>query len=209
MNIFLVIFLLVDVLMIGIFAPMAIRHAQAHFWHKKQEGTGGTKQHGAVQNGHLPPSIREHLLEEAQRNFQHVLDTSAKELQQDLAGTTLEIHKLVEKMGTEAVASELENYRTRLAELQKKTEEDMAGMRETIAAQQEELKAKVAADIQAEKQRLLSQIDTRLGDAVTSFLLDAMQYEVDLGAQGPYLTKLLEAHKDEFKKEVSDETKVE
>jgi len=208
MNIFLVIFLLVDVLLIGIFAPMAIRHAQAHLWHKKQEGSGGTK-HGAVQNGHLPPSVREHLLEEAQRNFQHVLDSSAKELQQDLAATTLEIHKLVEKMGTEAVASELENYRTRLAELQKKTEEDMAGMRETIAAQQEELKVMVAADIQAEKARLLTQIDTRLGDAVTSFLLDAMQYEVDLGAQGPYLTKLLEAHKDEFKKEVGDETKVE
>lgn len=185
---------------------MAVRHAREHFWHKKQEAGNGARQHAPVQNGHLPPSIREHLIEEAQRNFEHVLNTSAKELQQDLAATAVDIHKLVEKMGTEAVASELENYRTRLAELQKKTEEDMAGMRETIAAQQEELKAKVAADIEAEKQRLLTQIDTRLADAVTSFLLDTLQHEIDLGAQQTYLVKMLEEHKEDFAREVKDET---
>ena len=203
MNIFLVIFLLVDVLLIGIFAPYVVRHARAHFWHKAQESTA--KPRTQMQNGHLPPSVREQLLEDAQKNFQRVLNTSAKELQQDLEVTAGDIHKLVEKMGTEAVASELENYRTRLAELQKKTEEDMAGMRDTIAAQQEELKAKVAADIEAEKQRLLAQIDGRLADAVTSFLLDTLQHEVDLGAQQKYLVKMLEEHKEEFAKEVKDE----
>lgn len=204
MNIFLVIFLLIDVLLIGVFTPMALRHARAHFWHNKQDARDA-KQHAPVQNGHLPPSIREHLLEEAQRNFEHVLNTSAKELQQDLATAAVDIQKLLEKMGTEAVASELENYRTRLAELQKKTEEDMASMRDTIAAQQEDLKAKVAADIEAEKQRLLTQIDTRLADAITSFLLDTLQHDVDLGAQQAYLIKMLEEHKEEFSKEVKDE----
>ena len=204
MNIFLLLFLLVDVLLIGVFAPIAVRHARAHFWHKKQAASD-TKQHAPVQNGHLPPSIREHLLEEAQHNFERVLNTSAKELQEDLTAAALDIHKLLEKMGTEAVAGELESYRTRLAELQKKTEEDMVGMRENIAAQQEELKAKVAADIQAEKQRLLTQIDTRLADAVTSFLLDTLQHEIDLGAQQTYLIKMLDEHKEEFMKEVKDE----
>ena len=203
MNIFLVTFLLVDVLLIGIFTPYVIRHARAHFWHKAQEGS--VKPRAAMQNGHLPPSVREQLLEDAQKNFQRVLNSSAKELQQDLEATAGDIHKLVEKMGTEAVASELENYRARLADLQKKTEEDMAGMRDTIAAQQEELKAKVAADIEAEKERLLTQIDNRLADAVSSFLLDTLQHEVDLGAQQAYLVKMLEEHKEEFAKEVKDE----
>lgn len=203
MNIFLVIFLLVDVFLIGVFAPLAVRHARAHFWHKKQGATNTP--HMPMQNGHLPPSVREHLLEEAQRNFQHVLNTSAKELQQDLAGTADEIHKLVQKMGTEAVASELQNYRARLAELQQKTEADMAGMRETITAHQAELKAKLEADMAAEKERLLGQIDTKLADAVTSFLLDTLQHEVDLGAQQAYLVKMLDEHKDEFARGVKDE----
>lgn len=204
MNIFLVIFLLLDVFLIGVFAPMAVRHARAHFWHKKL-AAGKPQQHVPMQNGHLPPSIREHLLEEAQHNFQRVLDTSAKELQQDLSATTVEIHKLVEKMGTEAVASELENYRARLAELQKKTEEDVTGMREQIAAHQTELKAKLEEEMAAEKRRLVTQLDTKLADAVASFLLDTLQHDVDLGAQQAYLTKMLEEHKEEFTKGITDE----
>ena len=200
---FLVIFLLIDVFLIGVFAPLAVRHARAHFWHKQQED--GAKPHTAMQNGHLPPSVREHLLEEAQRNFQHVLTTSAKELQQDLEATAGDIHKLVQKMGTEAVAAELENYRARLAELQKKTEEDVAGMRDTITAHQAELKAKLDEEVAAEKQHLLEQIDTKLADAVASFLLDTLQHEVDLGAQQAYLAKMLEEHKADFAKGVSDE----
>lgn len=203
MNTYLLLFLLVDVFLIGVFAPLAIRHARAHYWHKKQ--AADTKGHVPMQNGHLPPSVREHLLEEAQRNFQRVLDTSAKELQQDLAATTVEIHKLVEKMGTEAVAGELQNYRAKLAELQKKTEEDMTGMREQITAHQEELKAKLAEEMAAEKQHLVEQIDTKLADAVASFLLDTLQHEVDLGAQTAYLTKTLEEHKTDFSKKVTDE----
>ncbi|HET6924373.1 MAG TPA: hypothetical protein VFH39_00905, partial [Candidatus Saccharimonadales bacterium] len=138
-------------------------------------------------------------------NFQHVLNTSAKELQQDLAATAEDIHKLVQKMGTEAVAGELQNYRARLAELQQKTEADMAGVRDAITAHQAELKAKLEADIAAEKERLLTQIDTKLADAVAAFLLDTLQHEVDLGAQQQYLTKMLEEHKEELKKDLGDE----
>lgn len=201
MNIYLVIFLLIDVFLAGVCVPFAVRHARAHFGDKKQ----ADKPPVPMQNGHLPPSVREHLLEEAQANFRHVLNTSAKELQQDLAATAEDIHKLVQKMGTEAVAGELQNYRARLAELQQKTEADMAGVRDAITAHQAELKAKLEADIAAEKERLLTQIDTKLADAVAAFLLDTLQHEVDLGAQQQYLTKMLEEHKEEFKKDLGDE----
>lgn len=204
MSTFLIIFLGIDILLIGAFAPMAIRHARAHFWNKKEEKA--TKQpHVPMQNGHLPPSVREHLLEEAQKNFQRVLDTSAKELQQDLHAATEDIHKLVQQMGSSAVARDLDAYRARLVELQKQTETDMAGAQEQIAAHQAELKAKLTADMEAEKQRLVQQLDTKLADAVASFLTEALQHEVDLGAQSDYLIKLLEDHKAEFAKGVRDE----
>ena len=59
----------------------------------------------------------------------------------------------------------------------------------------------------AEKQRLLQQIDTKLADAVASFLMETLQHNVDLGAQSAYLTAMLEEHKTDFAKELSDESR--
>mgnify|MGYP003296595883 CR=1 FL=1 len=74
-----------------------------------------------------------------------------------------------------------------------------------MAEQQDSLIAKMKEDVAAEKARLIAQIDTKLADATVSFLLETLQHNVDLGAQTAYLTGVLEEHKDEFKKEVSDE----
>ena len=79
------------------------------------------------------------------------------------------------------------------------------GGRKDIEAYQQEMKAKLSAEVVAEKERLIAQIDTKLGDAVTSFLIETLQYDVDLGAQTVYLTQMLETHKEEFKKGISNE----
>ena len=57
----------------------------------------------------------------------------------------------------------------------------------------------------AEKQQLIAQIDTKLADAVTSFLVETLGHNVDLGAQSDYLISVLDEHKAEFTKRVTDE----
>jgi hypothetical protein len=51
-----------------------------------------------------------------------------------------------------------------------------------------------------EKKRafLAAQLEEKLSDAVSSFLLEALQHSVDLGAQAQYLTTVLEEHKAEL-----------
>jgi hypothetical protein len=48
-------------------------------------------------------------------------------------------------------------------------------------------------------------MDTKLADAVTSFLMETLQHNVDLGAQSAYLTAMLDEHKDELVKGVKHE----
>ena len=96
MNIYLLIFLLFDVFLAGAIAATALRHAYAHFRPQEHDLE---KAHAAAQNGHLPPSVREKLLEEAQANFRAVLDRAAKDLQQDLESTAGEIKKASRKTG--------------------------------------------------------------------------------------------------------------
>lgn len=68
----------------------------------------------------------------------------------------------------------------------------------TLAARREQLETELAAEMQKKRDFLTRQLDTKLTDAVSSFLLEALGHHIDLGAQAPYLTALLEEHKAEL-----------
>jgi len=201
-SLFLQLFLLLNVFLIGVLATVAVRHAYAHFRPPLHEAY---KTHPAKQVVHLPPEVREHLLEAAQANFQNVLDHSARELQHDLETTSTQLNKQLEKIGSAIVGNEMERYQMELEQLRKQAEAAIGGAQIGITEHQTELKAKLAEEMVAEQQRLVQQIDTKLADSVASFLTEILQHNIDLGAQTPYLLAMLEAHKTDLKKEVTGE----
>ncbi len=205
MNTYLLIFLLIDVFIAGAIAATALRHAYAHF--RPEEHDMEKSHKPATQTAHLPPAVREKLLEEAQENFRRVLNHAAKDLQHDLDSTASQIKKQVGKLGNEAEDEELEHYKATVDKLEDETKADMQTIDKELAEQKAALQAKLADDLLAEKQRLVQQMDTKLADAVASFLTETLQHNVDLGAQSAYLTAMLEEHKADFIREVSDETK--
>ena len=197
--------LIITCVAIGVFAVLAVQHALAHFRPSGHDAEHLHAQAAPPQGGHLSPAIREKLLEDAKKDFERVLRQSAAELQADLQSTAEEIKQQVEKLGTDTVAKELEEYRAKIAELQQQTEATIGGMHQEITNHQEDLKAKMTEEIDAEKQRMIQQMDTKLADAITSFLTETLQHDVDLGAQAEYLTKTLEEHKAELTKGVTGE----
>lgn len=206
------IFLLLNAVLIGAALAVAVRHAYAHFHPDKHDA----EKHAAPTPVKLPPAVRAQLLEKATVNFEKILETAAGQLQLDLSRTGAQLNKKLETLGTEIVDDEMKRYKASLEELQKNTEVSITGTQNQLAQHQDDLKAAMAEhqkellarmneEITAEKQRLLAQIDTKLADAAASFLLETMQHEVDLGAQSAYLTRMIEEHKDDFKKEVGNE----
>ncbi len=194
--------LIITCIAIGALAVIAAQHALAHF-RPQQHDAEHTHAHTAPQGGHLPPAVREQLLADAKKDFERVLRQSALELSQDLQSTATEIKQKVQELGTDAVAKELENYRAKIAELQQQTETTVDTMHQEITGHQENLKAKMAEAVEAEKQHMIEQMDTKLADAVTSFLTETLQHDVDLGAQTTYITKMLDEHKAELAKGVT------
>lgn len=191
----LLIFLLVDVFLAGVIAATALRHALAHFRPDKHDA----EKHRPVQPaGPLPPAMKARLLETAQADFQKVLAHSAMQLQRDLGATEARLSHKLESLGEQIVAKQMASYRAELDKLHEQTETVEKNIETDGVQHQAELKAKLEEDIAAEKQRLIQQIDTKLGDAVASFLLDTMQRNVDLGAQTSYILKTLEEHKADF-----------
>jgi len=201
-NILIQIFIFIEVFLMGVVAVIAVQHAYAHFKPEKPE----PERHDQPFINPIPPSMKEHFLKVSETQFQTVLKRSASQLQYDLEVSTEQINGLVKKLATEIVSAEMERYRIQLSQLHDQTETDMRGIRDEVTKHEAELKAKAAAEIEAEKKMLIKQIDTKLADAVGSFLVETLQHNIDLGNQGSYLVGMLEEHKADFTKEVSDES---
>jgi DNA anti-recombination protein RmuC len=197
------IFVYLNVLIIGAVAVIAAQHAYAHFRPDKHEPE---KHHTPPPNDHVPAAVKEHMLQASQAKFETMLNQSVDALQHDLNNTTEQINNLIKRLATEVVGSELEHYRNDLAKLHEQAQKDLGGIKTELDGHQAELRAQAAQELEAEKQQLIKQIDTKLGDAVGSFLLEALQHNVDLGSQTTYLLALLEEHKADFTQEVVDET---
>ncbi|MEO5691346.1 MAG: hypothetical protein ABIQ64_04120 [Candidatus Saccharimonadales bacterium] len=123
------------------------------------------------------------------------------ELEMDLAKRRSELQSQIEQRQ--------HTLEKTVLDLQTSIEQSVKTRQTTFAQSLEKREASLNMELDAEvaKERalLIQQIDTKLGDAMASFLLNSLGSNVDLGAQGPYLMKLLETHKEELKQEVSSE----
>ena len=195
MNLFLQIFIYIDVFIIGAASVTAVRHAYAHF-----------RPHAEAKDNRPPPTqpnlskeVRDKLILDAETKYQAILDRSAGQLSKELGITMDKINQSINHLASDIIDMEQKGFASLFKEYEDKASATLDSAKDQSLSYQNELKAKLEADAEAEKQRLISLIDNKLSDAVLSFLAEAMQHEVDLGAQTDYLMHLLEKHKDEFK----------
>jgi len=198
------IFLFLQVFIIGVLTTLAVHYARAHFKAKQQPLEPAPVQ--SPTDVEIPATLKAHLLQASQAQFEEAVKNSAAQLQNNLAYTNEQINNLVMKLATDVVSNELTRYKADLDSLEKKAETEMGGIRLAVESHEAELKARLAQEMEAEKQRLLKLIDTKLADAVGSFLTETLQHHVDLGSQSAYLVAMLEEHKADFVKEVADGT---
>ncbi len=99
--------------------------------------------------------------------------------------------------------AKLEANHTKMAEFQSLLESELKQAQTKQAQLYSQFESSVHAEMETKKAFLAKQIDTRLADAIGSFLTETLGKNIDLGAQTAYLTDMLEQHKDELKQEVT------
>ncbi len=200
METFMIIFLLINALIAGVAATIALQHSAAHRHEKKQR----TQQ--SVPMPRMPAETRAHLLLQAEEKFEDQIEDSTAQLQKDINDTIDRLDSRVSKLGDEIIEAEMKRYRESLETIKLQTEKMLieaqsavsthqAQLDEQFAKAQQEMVDKLRADIESEKERTMADIDTKMNDAVISFLLETMQHNVDLGAQTDYILSVLEANK--------------
>jgi hypothetical protein len=202
------IFLYLQVFAIGALAAAGVYYARAHFRQKNHPHKVASsptempiRPSGPME---LPTESKAQLLHMSEEQFKSALNQTTAKLQEDLGVTAGHINNLVMRLASEIVSGELERYREDLSKLHEQANANMGGVSAEVAKHEEEVKAKITQELEAEKQHLLKQIDTKLADAVGSFLSEALTHNIDLGTQSAYLVQLLEEHKADFANEVKD-----
>ncbi len=198
------IFLYFDFLALGVIIVLAYRYGLAHF---RPDRHDLEKQHHD-EFLHLSPEAKHKLLEEAEAKMRRTINQATARFQEDLDHAESALTKQFEKLSAEVIEKEMEQYQKSINKLKEQAEEITSEAKADLSTGHGDLKAKLEEELKAEKQQLISQIDTKLADAVVSFLLETLQHNVDLGAQTAYLTSILEEHKNEFKQGILDESPV-
>lgn len=175
-------------------------------------------------SGHLAPEIKQHLIAESHEHFSASLEKTTGQLEHDLQAVTDKLAVHLDKLGSTVINTEMERYSKQLERLRHQAETAISGAQAGIDKHQANLQAeletqrkkleahmneeiaaekkRMAEQLKVEQQKVIDQIDAKLGDAVASFLTETLQHNVDLGAQNNYLIAMLEEHKDDFKREV-------
>lgn len=199
MNLFLQIFLFFDAFILGVAATLALRHGLAHFKPEKHDA-----EKSMTANGHLSPEVKKQLQERATTNFENIIDKYSTQLQKDLRASEDNLHAGMEKLSAALVKLETDRFQAELTKLRQEAETADKTTETALGEEKAKLEADLKAAIEAEKQKRIALLDTKIADAVTSFLLEALGHEADLGAQEKYLLSQLETHKAEIIKGVTD-----
>lgn len=194
MELSLLIILTVNVFLIGVGATVAGRYAWLHF-HPHPEVKHARAAEKAVR---LSAKTREELIKEAEATYRAVLEKTTLQLVGDLEKTTARLNSSLSNLGDKIINDEISKFQKGLEQIQANVATTSAKGVADITLLADEMKQKMQAEVEHEKEQLLAQVDTKLADSVVAFLLETLQHEVDLGAQTAYLTKQLEEHKDEF-----------
>ncbi len=148
------------------------------------------------------------ILDDEMKLFREHLEEIREKTEKTVGGAALEVATQQSSMEAKLAARQAE-FDAKLLELQTELERTLVSRQTELDSVLSDRKAKLLTTMEeqvtAEQRRLLQQIDTKLADAVGSFLSETLEHNVDLGAQSSYLVALLEEHKEDFKKQVVDD----
>ena len=149
------------------------------------------------------PELKEQA-HQAEERYHQAIEQAVGKFSQDLGATSQLINDQIKRMSVDIISQELEQYRADIDKLRQEAASTLGQVTTAVAEERQKLEAAMTAEVAAEKDRRLAEFDAKLGEAVSSFLLETLKHNVDLGAQSAYLMATLEEHKTELLAEVKD-----
>ncbi|MEO6727960.1 MAG: hypothetical protein ABIM96_03475 [Candidatus Saccharimonas sp.] len=184
-TLWLQLFILVNVFLVGVVATITVMHYRAHL---RPEEPAKKKPLPM-----LPLDTRQRLIEEAEDDYAKVLHKSAAAFEKDLESTTSHLSEELAKIGTAIVTDEMDRYKSELATMRDETAKKIGNSGAEIETHQVELRAQLAerqaamdtqlAEHQAELERKLAERTSELEQEFAELQSRYSKKQAELEAQ--------------------------
>ena len=128
---------------------------------------------------------------EAGMRFQKTLDNTVDQLS---------VH--ISDMANNSLSGEFEQYQVSLQALRDQSIQEFSKLQKELDDRRTQLTEHLDKVIQEEGEKRLGALDDRMNDVISSYLIESLGNQVDLGAQSAYIFEMLEKHKDEIKRDI-------
>lgn len=118
----------------------------------------------------------------------------------DNAVDNLSVH--ISDMANNSLAGEFEKYQVSLQALRDQSIQEFSKLQKELDERRTQLTEHLDKIIQTEGEKRFASLDERMNDIVSSYLIESLGTQVDLGAQSAYIFETLHKHKDEIKRDI-------
>jgi hypothetical protein len=138
------------------------------------------------------------------KEFEAAVEKSAGKLQEELAKTVSVLNQKVAELGDKVVQDELTKYQSALDEVRQASIDTLSHVQAAADKKRLDMEKTMEVEVADEKRRILERFDRQIGEVVSSYLVETLGSQVDLGAQSSYVFAALEEHKAELVQALSD-----
>ncbi len=156
-----------------------------------------TKVFSEIDMGEVEKQARAELAESAHN--------AASQLHEAVKRTVEQVAMHVDETTQNTINQELEKYHVSLQALREQSITEFSKMQQDLDQKRIRMTEALERVAKAELGRRVAQFDDRLNDVVSSYIVESLGGQVDLGAQLPHILQNLQNHKDDIKRDILDE----
>ena len=152
----------------------------------------------------ISPKTQDELNADIEASYRERVKLATADFGEDLSATSKRLSEQVERLTTEVITTELEQYQKTLEGVRSVAAGTATQIQQAVEEQQTKLRQSMETMIQEEQTRRLAIIDTRMGEIVSGYITESLGAGVDLGAQADYIVASLEARREDIKRDLSN-----
>lgn len=140
--------------------------------------------------------------DEARQGLQKAVAESANLMRSMLSISAKGISTKADDMATNMLQKEFGIYQTSLSALREQTIKEYADLQKELDVKRAQMVAEMDERFKKNEAERMDAFNERIADVVSSYLTEALENGIDLGAQSKYIIHTLEAQKEAIKKDV-------
>lgn len=144
----------------------------------------------------------EEVNKQIHKQLTKVAENTAKRLEESLNNTVDRVASNIDEQTSVQLSQEFEKYEVSLQALRDQSIVEFGKLQKELDKRRAELLDQLERDVAKEREKRIEAINGRISDVITSYLIETLGDQVDLGAQTNYIFAALEQRKDDIKKDV-------